>query len=173
METQANSKNIILNYGLYLGIASIFVGLIKYATGNLYVAEYYSAIIGLALLIAFIVLAIKKFKTDNAGFISFGEGAKIGLGVTLNATLLAILYYVLLATVIEPDFMVNTIESQKIMLADSFGMTEEKIEEITKNSEDNFYLSLFGGILIWNLFIGGVVSFITAAVMKKSEEDAY
>ena len=34
MENQANSKNVILNYGLYLGVASILLSLIIYATGN-------------------------------------------------------------------------------------------------------------------------------------------
>lgn len=173
MENQANSKNIILNYGLYLGISSVFVGLIKYAMGSLYTTEFYSAGAGLILLIAFVILGIKKFKSDNGGFMNFGQGVKIGIGVTLIATIITILYYVLLSTVIEPDFMTNTIEAQKVMFADSFGMTEGQIEEATKNSEDNFYLSLFGGIVIWNLFLGGVISLIAAAIMKKSEEDTY
>jgi hypothetical protein len=69
--------------------------------------------------------------------------------------------------------MANTIEAQKVMFADSFGFTEGQIEEATKNSEDNFYLSLFGGILIWNLFLGGITSLIGAAVMKKTDEETY
>ena len=60
MENQANSKSIILNYGLYLGLASVIAGLIKYATGYLYVTEFYSAIVGVVLLIAFTILGIKK-----------------------------------------------------------------------------------------------------------------
>ena len=173
MENQANSKSIILNYGLYLGIASVFAGLIKYATGNLYVTEFYSAIVGVVLLIVFVILGIKKFKSANSGFMSFGQGVKIGIGLTMVATLIVILYYVLLSTVIEPDFITNSIEAQKIMLADSFGMTEGQIEEATKNSEDNFYLSLFGGAIIWNLFLGGITSLICAAVMKQTEEETY
>ena len=79
----------------------------------------------------------------------------------------------MLSTVIEPDFVANTIEAQKTMFADTFGMTEGQIEEATKNSEENFFLSMFGGILIWNLFVGGVTALIASAVMKKSEEDTY
>jgi len=173
MENQANSKSVILNYGLYLGIISIFISLIKYATGNLYVTEFYSGIAGIILLIVFVILSIKKFKKDNGGFLTFGQGVKIGIGVSMIATIIVIIYYVLLSTVIEPDFVTNTIEAQKTMFADSFGMTEGQIEEATKNSEDNFFLSMFGGILIWNLFLGGVTSLIAAATMKKSEEETY
>lgn len=173
MENQVNSKSIILNYGLYLGVLSVIASLIKYATGNLYVIEFYSAIVGIVLLIVFVILGIRKFKSDNNGFLTFGEGAKVGLGVTLIATLIIIAYSVLLATVIEPDFITNTIEAQKVMFADSFGMTEGQIEEATKNSADNFFLSMAGGILIWNFFVGGVTSLIAAAVMKQSEEETY
>jgi hypothetical protein len=173
MEDQANSKNVILNYGLYLGLASVLVGLVKYATGSLYVQEFYSGIIGLVILIAFVILGIKKFKTDNSGFVTFGQGVKIGIGLTMIATIIIMIYYLLLITVIEPDFIVKTIEAQKVMYADTFGMTEEQIEVATKSSQDNFHLSMFGGILIMNLFLGGVTSLIAAAVMKKTEEETY
>lgn len=173
MENQANSKSIILNYGLYLSIITIFISLIKYATGNLYVTEFYSGIAGIVLLIIFVILGIKKYKNDNGGFLKFGQGVKIGIGIAMIATIVVIVYYVLLSTVIEPNFVENTIEAQKIMFADSFGMTESQIEEATKNSEENFFLSMFGGILIWNLFLGGVTALIGSAVMKKSEEETY
>ena len=173
MENQANSKNIILNYGLYLGLATVIISLVKYAMGSLYTQEYYSGILGLVLMIAFIVLGIKKYKADNGGFLSFGQGVKIGIGVAMISAIINIVYLLLLTNVLEPDFAVNTVEAQKIMLADSFGMTEGQIEEATKNSLDNFNLSLLGGVLIMNLFIGGIISLIAAAIMKKSEEDTY
>ena len=173
MENQANSKNVILNYGLYLGVASVLVGLIKYATGNLYVTEFYSTIISVLLLIVLVILGIKKYKSDNGGLLNFGQGVKIGIGLTLIGTIIIIIYYALLANVIEPEFMTNTIEAQKVLYADSFGMTEGQIEEITKDAEDNFFLSTFGGILIFNLFLGGITALIAGAVMKKTEEESY
>jgi hypothetical protein len=173
MENQASSKGIILNYGLYLGLITVLAGLVKYATGNLYVTEFYSGIFGVLIVIALVILGIKKFKSTNEDLMTFGQGVKIGIGLTLIGTIIIIAYYFLLSSFIEPDFMANTMEAQKVMFADSFGMTEGQIEEATKNSKDNFYLSLFGGILVWNLFLGGITSLITAAVVKKNEEDSY
>ena len=74
---------------------------------------------------------------------------------------------------IEPDFKTLSIESQKSVWADSFGMTPSQIEETAKRSLDYFYLSLFGGIFIVNLFLGGITSLIAGAVMKRTEEDGY
>tara|TARA_R110002049_G_scaffold24588_8_gene86978 strand:+ start:11830 stop:12351 length:522 start_codon:yes stop_codon:yes gene_type:complete len=173
MENQANSKNTILNYGLYLGLATVIISLIKYAMGSLYVQEFYSGIIGLILMIAFVILGIKKYRTDNGGFISFGQSVKIGIGVAMVAAIINIVYLLLLVNFLEPDFAVNSIEAQKVMMADSFGMTEGQIEEATKNSLENFNLSLLGGVLIINLFVGGIVALIAGAIMKKTEEETY
>ena len=173
MENQANSKSVILNYGLYLGLATVTISLVKYAMGALYTQEYYSGILGLILMIVFLVLGIKNYKADNGGFITFGQSVKVGIGVAMIASVISIVYILLLSNVLEPDFAINSIEAQKVMMADSFGMTEGQIEEATKNSLDNFFLSLIGGVLIINLFIGGIISLIAGAIMKRTEEDQY
>jgi len=173
MENQANSRSIILNYGLYLGLATVTISLVKYAMGALYTQEYYSGILGLILMIAFLVLGLKNYKAVNGGFITFGQSVKVGIGIAMIASVISIVYILLLSNVLEPDFAVNSIEAQKVMMADSFGMTEGQIEEATKNSLDNFNLSLLGGVLIVNLFIGGIVSLIAGAIMKRTEEEQY
>ena len=173
MENQANSKSVILNYGLYLGLATVTISLVKYAMGALYTQEYYSGILGLIFMIAFIVLGLKNYKAANGGLITFGQSVKVGIGVAMIASVINIVYILLLSNVLEPDFAINSIEAQKVMMADSFGMTEGLIEEATKNSLDNFFLSLIGGVLIINLFIGGIISLIAGAIMKRTEEDQY
>ena len=173
MENQANSKNTILTYGSYLGGASVLIALLKYASGMQYEQEMYSGIAGMIVLIAFIILGIKTFKKENNGFISFGKALKVGLGVTFIGTLIIIIYYALFSMVIEPNFMENTIEMQKTVWADSFGMTQEQIEISAETTRKYFYLSLFGGVLIMNLFLGGLTSLIGGAIMKKTEEDDY
>ncbi len=173
MENQASSKNVILNYGVYLGVASVLIAVVKYAMGALYEQEFISGILGVLILIVFIVLAIKKFRLDNMNLISFGQAVKVGIGTTVIGTLIIIVYYLLFSMAIEPDFKTLSIEAQKAVWADSFGMTPSQIEEAAKSSQDYFYLSLFGGIFIVNLFLGGITSLIAGAVMKRSEEDGY
>ncbi len=163
MENQANSKNIILNYGFYLGVTCVLILLIKYATGYIYVQEWYSGLSTVLLLITFIVLGIKKYKTSNDGLISFEKSVKVGIGLTMICSLIIIAFYLLLSTVIDQDFIQNSIEVK----------LEASKQEKNENAEQNFYLNMFGGIIIYNLFLGGITSLISGAIMKKTEEDNY
>ena len=62
MENNISTKNVIVNYGIYLGVTSIIVSLIKYAMGMQYEQEYYSGIVGLILMILFIILGLKNYQ---------------------------------------------------------------------------------------------------------------
>ena len=97
MENQANSRSIILNYGLYLGLATVTISLVKYAMGALYTQEYYSGILGLILMIAFLVLGLKNYKAVNGGFITFGQSVKVGIGIAMIASVISIVYILLLS----------------------------------------------------------------------------
>lgn len=173
MENQANSKNIILNYGLILGVISILPGLIKYAMGGNYLEnDWVSSVLSLVLTVAFIVLGIKKFKSENEGFLSWGQGVKIGLGIVLISMIISIVYLLLFTNFIEPDFKNQVIESSIVKWEDA-GMSSDQIEMSTKMTNDYFELSLYGSIVVMTLFLGFVISAIVSAIMKKSEEDTY
>ncbi|WP_339658690.1 DUF4199 domain-containing protein [uncultured Polaribacter sp.] len=173
MENQANSKSIILNYGLILGGISILPGLIKYAMGANYLEnDWISSVISLGLTVAFIVLGIKKFKSENEGFLSWGQGVKVGLGIVLISMIISIAYLLLFTNFIEPDFKNQVIESSIVKWQDA-GMTSDQIEMTTKMTNDYFELSLYGSIVVMSLFLGFVFSAIIAAIMKKSEEETY
>ncbi len=172
MENQASSKNIILNYGLYYGVISVILSLIMYATGNHLEQNMIGMLLGFVIMIAFIVLATKKFKDDNQGFLSWGQGVKIGMGVVLIGIIISGIYTYLFANFIEPDFKNQIIEKSIVQWQDA-GMTSDQIEMSTKMTEDYFYLSLYGGMIIGGLVLGFIFSAITAAIMKKSEEETY
>ena len=172
MENQASSKNIILNYGLYYGVISVILSLIMYATGNHLEQNMIGMLLGFVIMIAFIVLATKKFKDDNQGFLSWGQGVKTGMGVVLIGIIISGIYTYLFANFIEPDFKNQIIEKSIVQWQDA-GMTSDQIEISTKMTEDYFYLSLYGGMIIGGLVLGFIFSAITAAIMKKSEEETY
>lgn len=173
MENQANSKSIILNYGLALGAISLLPGLIKYAMGGNYLEnDITSTIIGFVLGIAFIVLGMRKYKAENNGFMTWGQGVKVGLGIFLISLIISVAYLLIFTNFIEPDFKNQVIESSITKWQDA-GMSSDQIEMSQKMTEDYFALSLYGGIVIGGLFIGFVISAIVAAIMKKSEEETY
>ena len=173
MENQASSKSIILNYGLILGIIGLLPSLIKYATGGNYLEnDPISTILSLVITIVFIVLATKKYKESNGGFMSWGQGVKVGMGVIFISMIITILYLFVFTNYIEPDFKNQVIEASQQKWIDA-GMSEEQMEMSKEMTDKYFNLSMFGGIAVMSLFFGFVVSAITSAIMKKSQEDNY
>ncbi|CAM1362635.1 conserved membrane hypothetical protein [Tenacibaculum sediminilitoris] len=173
MENQANSKNIILNYGLYLGIIGVFIHLAFYATGNLIEHGMLSGIIGFIVMIALIILGIKKFKADNGGILTFGQALKVGVGIAVISAVISTIYTLIFTNVIEPDFQAQMMEIQKQGWIDA-GMTDEQIEASETMAEKfNSPLITAPLALVVSAFFGFIISAIGGAIMKKTEEEQY
>ncbi len=173
MENQASSKSIILNYGLYYGITSIVLSVIFYALNMHLEQGIINAVIGVGVMVAFVVLAQKKFKTDNMNIMSFWQAVKIGMGVVLIATVISLIYNQVFTNFIEPDFTNQVLEKQRQTWIDS-GLTDEQIEsqmEMAKKFSGPLISSAF--VILGAAFFGFIVSAIVGAVMKRTQEDQF
>ncbi|WP_159948233.1 DUF4199 domain-containing protein [Polaribacter septentrionalilitoris] len=173
MENQVNTKSIILNNGLYLGLTGVLVGLILYATGSAIELQWINTIVSIVATVAFIILGIKKYKEENGGYISWGQGVKVGMGIAMVSGIIAVIYTLLFTNVIAPEFQQQAMEVQQKAWLDA-GMTEEQIEsaaEMTQKFQTPGILTAV--ILASAAFFGFIISAIVAAVMKKSEEENY
>ena len=173
MENQVNSKQFIVNNGILLGVASIVLSLILYATGNHLTPHWSVSLISAALFIGLIVFGTKKFKEANGGFMSWGQGVKVGVGIAVLAGLIITIYQYVFMNFIEPEYMAQMMEIQNQGFIDG-GMTEEQIEAANKMGESfrSPFMVAAMGIIMYA--IGGfIVSAITSAIMKKSEEEQY
>lgn len=173
MENQANSKNIILNYGLLLGVLTILISLIVYASGNHLQPHWSVSLFSILFMIAAIVYGIKKFKESNNDFLSWGQAVKIGVGISIIAALLSVIYNIIFVTYIEPDYMTQLMEIQTQGMLEQ-GMTDEEIEMAVSMTEkfSSPYLSAAFGII--GSAIGGfIISAIAGAIMKRTEENQY
>ncbi|MDO6675725.1 DUF4199 domain-containing protein [Tenacibaculum sp. 1_MG-2023] len=173
MENQTNSKNIILNYGLYLGLIGVFIHLAFYATGTLIKFGWLSGIIGFIVMIILIILGIKKFKTDNNGFLTFGQALKVGVGIAVISAVISTIYTLIFTNIIEPDFQAQMMEVQKQAWIDA-GMTDEQIEASeTMAKKFNSPVITAPLALVVSAFFGFIISAIGGAIMKKTEEEQY
>ena len=173
MENQTNSKSIILNYGLYLGVAGVFIHLLFYASGSLFENLQMVGLIGLIPMIAFIVLGIKKFKNDNGGFLSFGQALKVGVGIAVISALISTVYTLLFTNVIEPTYQEQLMEIQKQAWVDG-GLSDEQIENAVAMTEK--FQSPFITVpiaIVMSAFFGFIISAITGAIMQKKNEDTF
>ena len=127
MENQVSSKSIILNNGLYLGIISVISHLALYATGSLLELNWINSIVGAVAMIVLIVMGINAYKQNSNGFISWGQGVKIGMGITMISALITVVYILLFMNFIEPDFQQQAIELQRQAWVDA-GLSEEQID---------------------------------------------
>ena len=173
MENQVSSKNFMVNNGVILGVISVLVSLVLYATGNHLPPHWSATLASLLFTIGCIVLATKQFKAANGGFLSWGQGVKIGVGVAIVGGLIAVVYQYLFANFIEPEYMAQMIEIQNQTYLDG-GMTEEQIEAANAMTASFSSPGIMAGIgIITSAIFGFIISAITAAIMKKSEEETY
>lgn len=173
MENQTNSKSIILNYGLYLALVGIFIHLILYATGTLLDYTWVTGVVGFVAMIAFIILGIKKYKTNNGGYLSFGEALKVGVGIAVVSAVISIIYTLIFTNFIDPSFQEQAMELQKQKWLDG-GMSEEQIEasvEMAKKFQNPAITSAVS--IVVQAFFGFIISAIGGAIMKKTEENEY
>lgn len=168
MENQASSKSIMLNYGLVLGITSLFPGLIQYALGQHLEQNYLYSILAFVITITFVVLALKKFKDSNSGLMSWGQGVKIGMGVIVLSLVISLIYLYVFTNFIEPSFKADMVTKAAQQLQET-DYSQEIIDNQLKLTDEYFYTFMYGFAAAGGLFFGFVISAITAAIMKRSE----
>ncbi len=173
MENKTKSRQLILNYGVYLGLIGVLIHLTFFATGKLIELSWLSGTLGFIAMIIFIVLGIKKFKKENDGFLSFGQALKIGVGMAVVSAVITILYTFLFTNVIDPTFQERAMEAQTQAWLDN-GMTEEQVEqslEVAKKFQTPLITSAMS--ILFAAFFGFIFSAITGAILKKTPEEHY
>ncbi len=174
MENQPalSKKSLMLNYGVLMGVSTIVISVLNYAFGNTYEPHWSINVISALAIIAIIVLGIKKLKEVQSGFLSVGDGIKTGLGITVIGALIGMAYLYLFTKFIEPDFITNMVEVQRINTLEAAPqITDEQLEMSSKMTREYFYAFTFGAIVVFNLFIGFLTGLVAGLVMKNTEED--
>lgn len=173
MENQTNStKNIAVNYGIYLGLGSIIISLIIYAMGKTYEQNWIMGLISIFTIVVFIILGIKKFKEVNNGYLVLGQGLKTGIAIALIGAIIGIIYTLIFANFIEPNYMENMMEISRQKMLENPNLTEEQIDnaiEIQKKFSSPWMTATIG--LLWSLFIGFITALIASLVMQRKPEN--
>ncbi|MFK5878671.1 MAG: DUF4199 domain-containing protein [Flavobacteriaceae bacterium] len=172
MENQTtSSKSIMINYGLILGLISILISVTVYATGHTYDQHWSVGVVSFLIMVAVIVMGIKKFKESNGGFLKLGEAIKIGMGIALISGIVSVVYTFIFTSYIEPDFFTNLIQVQEQKWIDA-GMADDQIENAKVMMEKMSGFSMTAGFaVIGSVFFGFIISLISGLIMKESDEE--
>lgn len=170
-ENKPKTGKFALIYGAILGGISVVFGLMLFSADMHYQGGITVMLISLALSLAAIILAIIQFKKANGGYMTFAQGLKVGIGVSLIGTIIGLIFNQIMANVIDPDMMAKAMEYQKNLMMETTSLTPEQIEErMEMGQKFNTPLMQFAFGLIFSLLIGFVFSLIPALVLKKQED---
>ncbi len=174
MENQKSTNtSIMLNYGLILGFTSVLIGVVNFAFGDIYKPHWIISALGFIITIAVIVLALKKVKENNNGYLKLGEALKTGLGVALISGILYTIYLLIFTSYMVPDFYENMAKVQEATILEQYpNMSDEQLEVSLEMASKFLGPGVTSAMtLAASLFFGFIISLIAGLIMKKSEEE--
>ncbi|WP_271766388.1 DUF4199 domain-containing protein [Aquimarina algiphila] len=167
-----SSKNIIIKYGIVLGIISIIYNLILHINTNF--INNITLIEGLgdlAILTCIITYGIYTYKVTNNGFLELGKAIKIGVTIAIIGALTLIIYIILLMKVIAPEMKNQIVDTQyKRMIISNPNISQAEIEKniVSIKTINSFYIKSIMA-LVSNLLFGFLISLIGGAIMSKKK----
>ena len=171
MSNKISTKQVAINFGLLLSAYNVITGLLLVLLNLHYQNNSTIGLINLGVIIGVIIYGIYHFKKLNDGYIKISEALKTGIGISLVSGTVSALYSITLVYIIDPDFIEKTLEFQKqIMLEKDENLTLEnanKMVDLQKKLTGP--LTTSGFIIIFNLFIGFIVSIVGGVIFNKSQ----
>jgi len=168
-------KKNVLVFGLLSGFIitafMLYSSLMCYSNANFKSSEVVGYA-GMLIAFAFIFVGIKNYRDKyNNGIISFGKAFKVGLFITLIASTLYVLVWVIEYYVFVPDWM-DKYCTHMINEAKSSGVNQLELDKT--NAQMNSYKEMYKNPLFVVLFtyvevlpIGLVISLISALILKR------
>jgi uncharacterized membrane protein len=170
-ENQPKTEKFARNYGIILGVLSIVFAFMLYVAGLQYEQSSSLFIVNLSIMSGVIIFGIYKFREANGNLLTISEAIKVGIGIALVGTIIGVIYQMIFINFIEPDFIANMMEAQKMeMITQNPNMSQKEIDAAVSMMEkfSGPFLSAAIG-LIGGLFLGLIISFIGGLILKKQE----
>jgi hypothetical protein len=166
MENSTSIKSVAYPYGIVLAIYSILVLVLIYAF-NVAQDNWIVGVINTLVSIAIFVLAIKKFKQDNHGYLRLKEALKVGLAVAVISGVIAAIYAFIHYNFVYPEFSEIMYDKAVLQMSEQ-GIPESQQSqalEITKMTTSAWFFATM--TLVGSLFFGFIISLITGLILKR------
>jgi hypothetical protein len=170
---ETNKWQIIAKFSLIFTLILVAVNLMFYITGMQTKLSVVMTILTILVIGGSIYKGILTERNQVlGGFITYGEGVKIGLLITLFASILLTFYNYIFVEFIDVDFMDNMIKEAKRQMIED-GSSEEEIEMGMKMFEymKSPWVFALGGFAGY-FFYGLIASLIVAIFTKREDPDA-
>ena len=161
-------RNYAYKYGLIYGAITIVFSLMLHIMDLTYSGSNFPQIFGYVLLAVLIIWAVVAFRKDNEGKLSVGQATKIGTATALISAIITVLYIIVFANVIEPDFAEKLGELTSEQLREKAPqLTEDQISQQVAMQTKFFWVSYPFILIVYSLY-GLVLGWITGLFTKKA-----
>lgn len=167
-ELQPKIGKFSLNYGLILGLIGVVFGIMLYSMDAHTTQDTSNTVINIVLTVAVIIWGIYAFRKANGGFLTLGQAVKLGIGIALVAGVISVLYTIIMANIIDPDFAVKIAETQKAAAEAAGQMTSEQIQQQYDGTVNYFWIS-YPFLLIFSIIFGLIVGLVGGLILKKAQ----
>lgn len=168
MEEQITTGQVAKKWGLIYGLIGTVTALIPLL---LEIQASWWPIVNIVIALVMFALATKEFKTENGGYMTFGEGFRISMVAALIGGVIRNLVNYVYVKFIDDSVMQRIQQTVEDSWRDQ-GMSEEQIEQMSGFSSgiSNPEIGLVLGIVF--VLLGGLIwGSIVSAVNKNEAED--
>ncbi len=169
-EQQPKIGKFSLNYGLILGVVGVIFGIMLFTMDAHTSQDTSNTVISIVLMVAITFWGIFNFRKANGGFLKLGQGVKLGAGIAVVAAVISVIYTMIMANVLDPDFAVKIAENQKAAQEAAGQLSAEQIQQ-AYDGTINFFWITYPAILIFNVVFGLIVGLVGGLIFKKSKPE--
>lgn len=167
--TPVTTTSVGLRYGLLTGLVSI---IFSFGLNITHQESSPARYISFVILIAGLVLAMKNFKLQNQGFMSFGQG--IGIGTVLSAVvgLLTGIFAYVYMSFIDPEMMGRITDKMRADMEARGGVSDEQIDQaIAMSSKFTNGPFMVLAAVLGTLLLGVLMSLVISAFVKNAQPE--
>lgn len=167
MEEKVSSARIALKYGVLTSVVMMVITTIINVTGQS--QNKWLTSLSFLILIGGIVYAMKAFREENKGFMSYGEGLGLGSLVSAITGLLGSTFNMFYNKFIDPTIMTQAIDKVRSDM-EAKGMDDTQIDNAMKFSQ--MFMSpgvLFVIGVIGSLIMGFLLSLVISAILRRDK----
>lgn len=162
MEDKITVSQVSIKNGIILGLIFIVYGMIlQFLNLDMQMMQYLGNI-NYVLLIIFVVIAHKAFKEGGDGFMSIGQGLKIGMSITMIATVLSSIFSYIYLKFID-DSMLEKIKDAQLEQYEKMGMDDAAIDQALEMSGKFMSAEM---IQVWAILAMGIIGFIIVLIVS-------
>lgn len=166
MQQEPSTARIALKYGVITAIASIVYNVILILAEKNQSQALSS--LGLIILIVGMVYAMREFKSENGGYMSYGQGLGIGTLIAAISGLLGATFMMFYTQFIDTNFVQRALDTAREDL-ERRGMSDAQIDAGMQFSEKMMSPGLMFAVgVLFSVFFGFIISLIVAAVMRRT-----